>query len=77
MPDTPSRDHTKHTWPITERPAVWVTTPTGRHPGREHGYRNRARTRLVEWTDDADLLHLQEQPATRVEDRTHPDTDPD
>ena len=72
----PVRDKPKRTWPVDQRPYVWVTTETGRHPGREHGYRNHGRLRLVEWTV-AGLTFMAEHPALYVEHRPPTDTEPD
>lgn len=60
----------KRTHPVTERPAVWVEVKGVRCPGREHGYRDHGRIRIVEYTiPGSGLRYYNEQPAQRVTPR--------
>lgn len=60
----------KRTHPIEGRPAVWVEVKGVACPGREHGYREHGRIRIVEWTvPGTGLTYYGEQPAARVTPR--------
>ena len=63
----------KRTHPIADRPRVWVEVKGFRFPGREHGWREHGRIRIVEYTVPVTgLRYYGEQPASRVTPRDVP-----
>ena len=62
-----TRPPAKRTHQVAERPAVWVEIRSVRCPGREHGFRDHGRIRVVEDSvPGSGLRYYNEQPASRV-----------
>lgn len=59
----------QHTWPVEERPAVWVTVDGTRYPGREHGRGEGGQAVHVAYTVGPGQQYLAWVQAAQVEPR--------